>query len=391
VDLISKIWDISKKDKKDFMAITYELLKECKQTHARAGILHTPHGDIETPIYMPVGTKATVKAVLPETLVEMNAQIILANTYHLHLRPGENIVKKAGGLHPFMHWDRPILTDSGGFQVFSLAKINNITPDGVEFQSHIDGSRHFISPETSIQIQNDLGADIIMAFDECVPYGADYHYTQQSLDMTVQWAKRCKDAHQKTDTQALFGIIQGGMFKDLRTRAVEETCALDLPGFSVGGLSVGEPKELMYELLEHTVPMMPREKPRYLMGVGSFDSLLQGVSSGIDMFDCVMQTRMGRNGTALTANGRINLKNAQYKEDFSAIDPTCDCYVCRNYSRAYLRHLVIAQEILGSMLLSAHNLARTLQFMREMRDSILSDNFVEFKRNFENIWYNEPM
>jgi queuine tRNA-ribosyltransferase len=307
------------------------------------------------------------------------------------LRPGENIVKKAGGLHPFMHWDRPILTDSGGFQVFSLAKINNITPDGVEFQSHIDGSRHFISPETSIQIQNDLGADIIMAFDECVPYGADYHYTQQSLDMTVQWAKRCKDAHQKTDTQALFGIIQGGMFKDLRTRAVEETCALDLPGFSVGGLSVGEPKELMYELLEHTVPMMPREKPRYLMGVGSFDSLLQGVSSGIDMFDCVMQTRMGRNGTALTANGRINLKNAQYKEDFSAIDPTCDCYVCRNYSRAYLRHLVIAQEILGSMLLSAHNLARTLQFMREMRDSILSDNFVEFKRNFENIWYNEPM
>ena len=371
------------------MAVTYELIKECPHTHARAGILHTPHGDIETPIYMPVGTKATVKAVLPETLKQMNAQIILANTYHLHLRPGEEIVKKAGGLHRFMNWDRPILTDSGGYQVFSLAKINKITSDGVEFQSHIDGSRHFISPETSIQIQNDLGADIIMAFDECVPYGADHDYTARSLDMTVAWAKRCMDYHRNPDTQALFGIVQGGMFRDLRIRAVEETCALDLPGFSVGGLSVGEPKDMMYEMLDCTVPIMPKHKPRYLMGVGSFDALLQGVASGIDMFDCVMQTRMGRNGTALTYDGRINLKNARYKEDFTSIDPHCDCYVCRNYTKAYLRHLIISEEILASMLLSAHNLAISLKFMTEMRESILCDNFVEFKRKYENIWYNK--
>ncbi len=371
------------------MSFTFEIIKECKHTHARAGVLHTPHGDIETPIYMPVGTKATVKAVLPESLKEMNAQIILSNTYHLHLRPGEDIVKKAGGLHQFMNWDRPILTDSGGFQVFSLAKINNINQDGVEFQSHIDGSRHFISPEKSIQIQNDLGADIIMAFDECVPYGADHDYTQKSLSMTVKWAERCKQYHEKTDTQALFGIVQGGMFKDLRKQAIEETCSLDLPGYSIGGLSVGEPKELMFELLDYTVPMMPKNKPRYLMGVGSFDALLHGVSCGIDMYDCVMQTRMGRNGSALTRGGRINLKNAQYKEDFTSIDETCDCYVCRNYSKAYLRHLVISEEILASMLISYHNLALSLKFMQKMRTAILENNFVEFKCNFEKIWYNK--
>ncbi len=373
------------------MSTTFELLKECKHTHARAGILHTPHGDIETPIYMPVGTKATVKAVLPESLVDMNAQIILSNTYHLHLRPGEEIVAKAGGLHKFMHWDRPILTDSGGFQVFSLAKINSITPDGVEFQSHIDGSRHFISPETSIQIQNDLGADIIMAFDECVPYGEDHAYTEKSLDMTVNWLKRCKEYHKKTDTQALFGIVQGGMFKDLRKRAVEETCAVDLPGYSVGGLSVGEPKEMMFELLDYTVPIMPKNKPRYLMGVGSFDALTQGVASGIDIFDCVMQTRMGRNGSALTRSGRINLKNAAYKEDFTPIDKDCDCYVCRNYTKAYLRHLIISEEILASMLISQHNLAISLKFMRDMRNAILADNFAEFKCFFEKMWYNKQI
>ena len=370
------------------MAITYELLKECPHTHARAGILHTPHGDIETPIFMPVGTKATVKAVLPESLKEMNAQIILANTYHLHLRPGEDIVKKAGGLHKFMNWDGPILTDSGGFQVFSLGKINTITDDGVEFRSHIDGSRRFISPEKSIQIQNDLGADIIMAFDECVPFGADRDYTERSLKVTVNWAKRCHTYHKQTQTQALFGIIQGGMYPDLRSQAVEQTCAIDFPGYSIGGLSVGEPKEIMYELLDHTAPLMPRNKPRYLMGVGSFDALMQGVSSGIDMFDCVMQTRMGRNGTALVRSGRINLKNACYKEDFTPIEPDCDCYVCRNYTKAYLRHLVISQEILAATLISIHNLHATLRFMREIRNAILMDNFLDFKLNFEKLWYN---
>ena len=370
------------------MSITFELLKECPHTHARAGILHTPHGDIETPIFMPVGTKATVKAILPENLKEMNAQIILSNTYHLHLRPGEDIVKKAGGLHQFMHWDRPILTDSGGFQVFSLAKINNISEDGVEFQSHIDGSRHFISPEKSIQIQNDLGADIIMAFDECVPHDADHSYTEKSLEMTIRWAKRCMSYHKRPDEQALFGIVQGGMFKDLRKRAVEETCALDLPGFSVGGLSVGESKEQMFELLDYTVPMMPRTKPRYLMGVGSFDAFVEGVASGIDMFDCVMQTRMGRTGAAMTRGGRINLRNARYKEDFTPISEDCGCYVCRNYSKAYLRHLIVAEEILASTLISYHNLALSLSFMAEMRNAILNDKFVEFKCNFEKLWYN---
>ncbi len=369
-------------------SVTYELIKECPHTHARAGILHTPHGDIETPVYMPVGTKASVKAVLPETLKEHGVPIILSNTYHLHLRPGEDIVKKAGGLHKFMNWDRPILTDSGGFQVFSLGKINNITKEGVEFRSHIDGSKHFISPEKSIQIQNDLGSDIIMAFDECVKYGADRKYTENSLNTTLEWLKRCEAYHEKTDEQALFGIVQGGMFADLRKRAVEETCAHDLPGFSVGGLSVGEPADLMFELLHDTVPIMPKNKPRYLMGVGSFDMLVEGVASGIDMFDCVMQTRMGRNGAALTQSGRINLRNAKYKEDFTPLVPNCDCYTCRNYTKAYLRHLVTAQEIEASMLLSIHNIAITTKFMKEMREAIINNNFVDFKCKFENIWYN---
>lgn len=370
------------------MSVKYELIKECPYTHARAGLVHTPHGDIKTPVFMPVGTKASVKAVLPETLKEHEVQIILSNTYHLHLRPGEDIVKKAGGLHKFMNWDRPILTDSGGFQVFSLGKINQITSDGVEFRSHIDGSKHFISPEKSIQIQNDLGADIIMAFDECVPYPADYNYTKKSLDMTLSWLDRCKAAHKNTEAQSLFGIIQGGMYKDLRKIAVEETCSRDLPGYSVGGLSVGEPRELMFEMMNYTVPLMPKDKPRYLMGVGSFDMLVEGVASGLDMFDCVMQTRMGRNGTALTRSGRINLRNAKYKEDFTPLDSDCDCYTCRNYTKAYLRHLVVAEEIEASMLLSIHNIAVTTKLMQEMRESIINNNFVDFKCNFEKVWYN---
>ena len=373
------------------MKLTYELIKECPHTHARAGIIHTPHGDIQTPIFMPVGTKATVKGILPEQLKEMNAQIILSNTYHLNLRPGSEIIKNAGGLHKFMNWDRPILTDSGGFQVFSLAKINNITEDGVEFMSHIDGSRHFITPEKSLEIQHNLGADIIMAFDECVSPEKDYNYTEKSLEMTLRWAQRCEAYHNANapKSQSLFGIIQGGMFKDLRKRAVEETCSLDLPGFSIGGLSVGETKEQMFELLDFTTPMMPKNKPRYLMGVGSFDAFVEGVSSGIDMFDCVMQTRMGRNGAALIRSGRINLKNAKYKQDYTQLDPDCDCYVCRNYSRAYLRHLLVSEEMLAGILISHHNLAISLKFMEEMRQSIIDGEFINFKRNFEKAWYNK--
>ncbi|MCR4723483.1 MAG: tRNA guanosine(34) transglycosylase Tgt [Eubacteriales bacterium] len=370
------------------MTVTYELLKEDRITGARAGVLHTPHGDIKTPVFMPVGTQATVKAVLPESLVEHGVQIILSNTYHLHLRPGEDIVKEAGGVHSFMHWDRPVLTDSGGFQVFSLGKINSITEEGVSFRSHIDGSHQFLSPEESMRIQQALGSDIAMAFDECVPYGADREYTEKSMRMTVDWLKRCIASHDN-GSQALFGIVQGGMFEDLRKISVEETCSNDLPGFSIGGLSVGEPKEKMFELMNFTAPLMPRDKPRYLMGVGSFDILCEGVSCGIDMFDCVMQTRMGRNSTAVTSDGRINLRNAKFKRDFGPLDPECDCYVCRNYSRAYIRHLTVSGEILASMLLSLHNIAKTVRFVDDMRNSILSDKFSEFRRSFEDRWYNQ--
>ncbi len=363
--------------------IRYELIKECKHTKARVGKVITPHGEINTPIFMPVGTKATVKAMLPESLKEINAQIILGNTYHLYLRPGDDIVKKAGGLHKFMNWDRPILTDSGGFQVFSLSNINDIKEEGVTFKSHIDGSSHFISPEKSMEIQNNLGSDIMMAFDECVPYGADHTYTKKSLDMTHRWAKRCNEAHKRKDTQGLFGIMQGGMYKDLRKEAVERMAEMDFPGYSLGGLSVGEPKDIMFELLHYTTPLMPKHKPRYLMGVGSPDALLEGVSSGIDMFDCVLQTRMARNGTALTSIGKVTLKNAKYKEDFSPLDHECDCYVCKNYTKAYLRHLVISGEILSSMLISYHNLHFTLKLMENMRNAILEDNFLQFKSSFE--------
>lgn len=364
-------------------AIKFELIKEDKRSGARVGKLITPHGEIPTPIFMPVGTKATVKAMLPESLKEIDAKIILGNTYHLYLRPGDETVKKAGGLHRFMNWDRPILTDSGGFQVFSLSNINDITEEGVTFRSHIDGSRHFISPEKSIEIQNNLGSDIIMAFDECVPYGADEKYTKHSLEMTTRWARRCKKAHRNTDRQGLFGIVQGGMFRHLRQESVKQITDLDLPGYAIGGLSVGEPFDLMFDLLSYTTPLLPKDKPRYLMGVGSPDALLEGVKSGIDMFDCVLQTRMARNGTAMTSIGKINLRNARYKEDFTALDHECDCYVCRNYTRAYLRHLVISKEILASMLVSYHNLHFTLNLMKNMRQAIMDDRFLEFKNEFE--------
>ena len=364
-------------------AVRFELIKEDKRSGARVGKIITPHGEIPTPIFMPVGTKATVKAMLPESLKEIDAKIILGNTYHLYLRPGDDIVKKAGGLHRFMNWDRPILTDSGGFQVFSLSKINDITEEGVTFRSHIDGSRHFISPEKSIEIQNNLGSDIMMAFDECVPYGADEKYTKNSLEMTTRWAERCKKAHRDIERQSLFGIVQGGMFKHLRKESAKQLVDLDFPGYAIGGLSVGEPFDLMFDILNYTTPLLPKNKPRYLMGVGSVDALLEGVKSGIDMFDCVLQTRIARNGTALTHRGRLNLKNAKFREDFTPLDHECDCYVCRNYTRAYLRHLVISKEILSSMLISYHNLHFTLNLMKKMREAILEDRFLEFKREFE--------
>lgn len=360
----------------------YELIKEDKHTGARLGKIHTSHGVINTPIFMPVGTQATVKSMTSEDLEEMDANIILGNTYHLYLRPGQEIMEKAGGLHKFMHWDRPILTDSGGFQVFSLNDLRKITEEGVEFCSHLDGSRHFMSPEKSIDMQNTIGADIIMCFDECAPADADYEYTKKSMEMTTRWAKRCKDAHRRPDDQALFGIVQGGMYEDLRGESVRGLTEIDFPGYSIGGLSVGESKDTMYRILDATVPLLPKDKPRYLMGVGSVDALLEGVIRGVDMFDCVLQTRIARNGTAMTSQGKVVVRNATYKEDFTPLDPECDCFVCRNYTRAYLRHLVKCNEILGARLLTYHNLYFTLKLMEKVRNAIMEDNLLAFKESF---------
>ena len=362
-------------------AIKYELIKECSKTGARAGKIHTPHGLFDTPMFMPVGTQASVKSVSPEELKDMGAGVILSNTYHLFLRPGEDLVKEAGGLHKFMNWDQAILTDSGGFQVFSLGDLRKITEEGVTFRSHIDGSKKFLSPEVATKIQMDLGADIIMAFDECVPYPADHDYTKQSTQRTTRWAKRCKDTLTRTD-QGLFGIVQGGMYKDLRTMSVNDLKEMDFPGYAIGGLSVGEPKDLMYEILEHTVCQLPKDKPRYLMGVGTPDCLVEGVERGIDMFDCVFPTRVARNGTAMTWTGRLVIKNSEYTRDFRPIDEQCGCYACRNYSRAYIRHLVRVNEIFGLRLMTIHNLYFLLDFMRKMRESIMEDRFVEFQNKF---------
>ena len=357
------------------MAVKYELIKQCSKTGARAGRLHTPHGVFDTPIFMPVGTQATVKAMSPHELKEMGAGIILSNTYHLFLRPGEGLVKEAGGLHKFMNWDGGILTDSGGFQVFSLGPLRKITEEGVTFRSHIDGSKQFLSPEKATQVQMDLGSDIIMAFDECVPYPADHDYAKKSTERTTRWAERCKEAHTRTD-QALFGIVQGGMYKDLRSMSVRDLVSLDFPGYAVGGLSVGEPKPLMYEILEHTVHQLPYNKPRYLMGVGTPDCLIEGVMHGIDMFDCVFPTRVARNGTVMTSTGRLVVKNAEYAKDFRPIDSECGCYTCRNFSRAYVRHLLKTEEIFGLRLTTTHNLYFLLDFMRKMRQAIIDDCFV---------------
>ena len=362
-------------------AITYELIKQCPHTGARAGRIHTPHGSFDTPIFMPVGTKASVKTLALEELKEMGAGIILSNNYHLFLRPGSKLVKEAGGLHKFMNWDRAILTDSGGFQVFSLGDLRKISEEGVTFRSHIDGSKKFLSPEIATQSQMDLGADIIMAFDECVPYPADFKYTRESMELTLRWAQRCKDT-MTNPNQGLFGIVQGGMYKDLRIECANRLVDMDFPGYAVGGLSVGEPKELMYEMLNITLEHLPQNKARYLMGVGTPDCLVEGVMRGIDMFDCVYPTRVARNGTAMTWNGRLVIKNAQYEHDFHPIDEHCNCYTCRNYSRAYIRHLVRVNEIFGLRLLTIHNLHFLIDFMRQMRQSIMEDRFPEFYRKF---------
>lgn len=363
-------------------AVKYELLHKDNKTGARRGVIHTPHGDIQTPVFMPVGTQATVKSMTPEELKEeVGAQIILSNTYHLYLRPGNKIVKEAGGLHNFMKWDKPILTDSGGFQVFSLGDLRTISEEGVEFKSHLDGSKHFFSPESVMEIEEDLGADIIMAFDECVEYPATYEYTKQSMERTTRWATRCKKAH-TTKNQALFGIIQGGFYEDLRKKSAEDLINLDLPGYAIGGISVGEPKEEFLKMLYYTTPLMPKEKPRYLMGVGTPDYLIEAALAGIDMCDCVLPTRIARNGTAMTWNGKVVVRNATYERDFSPLDSECDCYTCKNYTRAYIRHLVKTGEILGIRLLSIHNLYFLTKLMEKVRIEIENDNLLNFRDEF---------
>lgn len=364
------------------MPVRYELIKECKHTNARLGKLYTPHGVIDTPTFMPVGTQGTVKAMSPHELKDIGAQIILGNTYHLYIRPGHKLIEEAGGLHGFMNWDRPILTDSGGFQVFSLNELRKISEEGVEFRSHLDGTKHFFTPEYVMEIQESLGADIIMAFDECVSYPNEKEYVHKSMERTVRWLKRCKDAHKNVEKQALFGIVQGGMFKDLRIESAKKTVDCDLPGYAIGGLSVGEPKSIMNDMIECTTPYLPKDKPRYLMGVGSPDSLIDGSLRGIDMFDCVLPTRIARNGTVMTSKGKLVIRNANYSEDFRPMDDECDCYACKNFSRAYIRHLIKAGEILGARLTTIHNLRFLQNVMKNIRKAIAEDNLKSFRDDF---------
>lgn len=371
--------------------IKYTLEKKDKRTGARLGKIETPHGTFETPMFMPVGTLATVKTMAPEELEEMGASIILSNTYHLWLRPGEDIIEEAGGLHKFMNWDKGILTDSGGFQVFSLAHMRRIEEEGVHFRSHLDGSKLFLSPEKAIQVQNKLGPDIMMSFDECPPFDESFDYTKKSVERTSRWAERGLEAHQNPNTQGLFGIVQGGGYEELRKQSAQDLTSMDFAGYSIGGLSVGEPKEDMYRVLDFTTPLLPEDKPRYLMGVGTPDALIEGVMRGVDMFDCVLPTRIARNGTTMTSKGRLVVKNAAYVRDFRPLDEKCGCYTCRNYTRAYIRHLIKSDETLGLRLTSYHNLYFLLELMKNVRQAIREDNLLEFKEAFfEEYGYNKP-
>lgn len=361
--------------------ISYELVHQCAQTGARAGVIHTPHGSFPTPMFMPVGTQATVKTLSPEEVLATGAGIILANTYHLFLRPGADLVEDAGGLHSFMKWPRAMLTDSGGFQVFSLGAMRKIKEDGVYFRSHLDGSKKYLSPEVATCVQMQLGADIAMAFDECIPYPADYEYASISTDRTTRWAERCLAVHSHP-AQGMFGIVQGGMYKDLRAKSAAAITNLPFAGFAIGGLSVGEPHDLMNEILNYTTPLLPQDKARYLMGVGTPDCLVEGVARGVDMFDCVYPTRVARNGQAMLASGRINIKNKQYERDFTPLDADCDCYACKNYTRAYIRHLYKAEEIFAYRLLTIHNLHFLQRFMKSIRQAILENRFGDFRKQF---------
>ena len=355
-----------------------EVLHVDKNCGARYGILHTPHGDVEVPCFMPVGTLATVKTLSPEEIKAIGSGIILANTYHLHLRPGEDIVNKAGGVHKFMNYDGPMLTDSGGFQVFSLAEKRNISEEGVTFKSHLNGDKIFFTPETVIEIEEKIGADIIMSFDECIPYPVSYEYCKNSTMRTLRWAKRGKDAHKKED-QALFGIVQGGEFPDLRKYCAEELVKMNFDGYSIGGTSIGEPKNVCFNMIDMAIKYLPFDKPRYLMGVGSLDYILEGIAKGIDMMDCVLPTRIARHGTLMTHQGRVNIKNEKYKEDFTPLDNECDCYTCKNYTKAYLRHLYVSNESLGQRLLSIHNLRFLISIVEGAREAIKEDRFLEYK------------
>ncbi|KUO50639.1 MAG: queuine tRNA-ribosyltransferase [Desulfitibacter sp. BRH_c19] len=363
------------------MTVSFELLYDSQKTKARLGRVTTAHGVVETPVFMPVGTQATVKTLTPHELNELDAEIILSNTYHLYLRPGHKLIEEAGGLHSFMSWDKPILTDSGGFQVFSLADLKDIKEEGVTFRSHIDGSKHFFTPEKAMEVQMSLGSDIAMAFDICAPYPCSYEHALEASDRTTRWAQRCIDYHNHP-YQSIFGIVQGSMFPDLRKKSVSEITSFDFPGFGIGGLSVGEPKEIMYDMLDHTIDEMPKDKPRYLMGVGSPDCLLEGVKRGVDMFDCVLPTRIARNGTVMTSVGKVVVRNALYAKDWEKLDPNCNCYTCSNYSRAYIRHLLKANETLGIRLTSIHNLHFLINLMKDIRKAIKEERLENMIKNF---------
>ncbi len=359
------------------MAFRFDIQATCPHTKARVGVFHTPHGPVETPRFMPVGTIGTVKGVTPAQLVDAKAQMILGNTYHLHLMPGDELVARAGGLHRFMNWDGPILTDSGGFQVFSLSKLRKLTEQGVTFRSPRDGRLINISPEKSIEIQNNLGADVIMAFDECPPYPAEREEVEVATDRTYRWLERCIAAHKRPEDQALFGIVQGGVYLDLRAKAARDLAALDLPGYAIGGVSVGEPAEFIHRIVDATAPLLPFEKPRYLMGVGTYREMARAIAAGIDLFDCVIPTRLARHGAAMVQGERWNVKNSPFREDFRPLDETCPCYCCQNFSRAYLHHLLKAKEMLGYILLSVHNLTELISFTQKIRASILAGTFAE--------------